>query len=362
MTTGKNRQIIIVAAVAAVAGFLLAALFWSLTRSAAPRRPAAAQAVLTQNDEQPAAADERAAAAQPTAAATAGRAGAAAEPTPAAQQQRGPATQPRDEQAAPQGSPARKAGDEEEDFFSRVFGVEEPSAAQQQTAQQTRPQEGWKVTIPRIILRLALAAALAAMLAFRPRKDSTVIQRNLYVAQTQILLAVVASSLMMVVGDNAARAFGIFAAVSLVRFRTNIRDPKEITVLLISLSIGLATGVGRWELAVILALFVLPLLWFLEYNEEEQVFRAMELTVKTRDTDATQAVMQEIFRRHGVNAEVRQLDPPGADEPVGCIMYYVQMSLNVSTDQVNEEIMAAADQHVEAIEWDQQKNTAYVYQ
>ncbi|MGH9971697.1 MAG: hypothetical protein ACREBG_28420 [Pyrinomonadaceae bacterium] len=39
------------------------------------------------------------------------------------------------------------------------------------------------------------------------------------------------------------RAFGIFAAVSLVRFRTNIRDPKEITVLLISLAIGLGTGV-----------------------------------------------------------------------------------------------------------------------
>ncbi len=349
MITNKNRQIAVVAVVAALAGFLLAALFWSLTRPSAPARPAATAQAVLQNDEQPAAAAaERpaaAAAAQPAATA-AGRSAASAEPTA----------------APPSPGPARKAGDEEEDFFSRVFGVEEPSAAQQSAQQQGRPQEGWKVTIPRIILRLALAAALAAMLAFRPRKDSTVIQRNLYVAQTQILLAVVASSLMMVVGDNAARAFGIFAAVSLVRFRTNIRDPKEITVLLISLSIGLATGVGRWELAVILALFVLPLLWFLEYNEEEQVFRAMELTVKTRDTEATQGVMQEIFRRHGMNAEVRQLDPPGAEEPVGCIMYFVQMSLNVSTDQVNEEIMAAADQHVEAIEWDQQKNTAYVYQ
>ncbi|MCA1613402.1 MAG: DUF4956 domain-containing protein [Acidobacteria bacterium] len=318
MIRRKSRQIVVVAVVAALAGFLLAALFWSLTRTSAPQRPAGAQAVL-QNDEQPAAAAERPAAAQPTAAAAANQP-AAADPTA----------------AAPQRSPAQKPGAEEEDFLSRVFGVEEPTAAEQ--------------------------AALAAMLAFRPRKDSTVIQRNLYVAQTQILLAVVASSLMMVVGDNAARAFGIFAAVSLVRFRTNIRDPKEITVLLISLSIGLATGVGRWELAVILALFVLPLLWFLEYNEEEQVFRAMELTVKTRDTDATQAAMQEIFRRHGMNAEVRQLDPPDADEPVGCIMYYVQMSLNVSTDQVNEEIMASDEQHVEAIEWDQQKNTAYVYQ
>ena len=350
MIRRKSRQIVVVAVVAALAGFLLAALFWSLTRTSTPQRPGGEQQAVLQNDEQPAAA---AAAERPAAAA---ERPAAAQPTAAAAGQPNAA----DPSAAPTRA-AAKPGDEEADFLSRVFGVEEPTPAEQAASRQ-RQQEGWKVTIPRIILRLALAAALAAMLAFRPRKDSTVIQRNLYVAQTQILLAVVASSLMMVVGDNAARAFGIFAAVSLVRFRTNIRDPKEITVLLISLSIGLATGVGRWELAVILALFVLPLLWFLEYNEEEQVFRAMELTVKTRDTDATQAAMQEIFRRHGMNAEVRQLDPPDADEPVGCIMYYVQMSLNVSTDQVNEEIMASDEQHVEAIEWDQQKNTAYVYQ
>ena len=127
---------------------------------------------------------------------------------------------------------------------------------------------------------LILAVILAGILAFRPRKNVPLFQRNLYVAQTQILLAVVAAALMMIVGDNAARAFAIFAAVSLVRFRTNIRDPKEITVLLISLALGLAAGVGRWELGAVLCLFALALLWLLEYNEPEKVFRSMDLTVK----------------------------------------------------------------------------------
>ncbi len=71
--------------------------------------------------------------------------------------------------------------------------------------------------------------------------------------------------------------------------------------------------------------------------------------------------MGAIFRRYGFSAEVRQLDPPDPEEPVGCIMYHVSMSLNVSTDQVNDEILAA-DPDLEGIEWDQQKNTAYVYQ
>src|SRR5688572_17898944 len=113
-----------------------------------------------------------------------------------------------------------------------------------------------------IVFRLLIAVGLTAILAFRPRKNFPLFKRNLYVAQTQILLSVVAAALMMIVGDNAARAFAIFAAVSLVRFRTNIRDPKEVTVLLISLALGLAAGVGRWDLGVVLALFSLILLYF----------------------------------------------------------------------------------------------------
>jgi uncharacterized membrane protein YhiD involved in acid resistance len=223
-------------------------------------------------------------------------------------------------------------------------------------------EEKWTIIIPRIILRLVLAALLAAMLAFRPRKDLPLRQRNLYVAQTQILLAVVASALMMIVGDNAARAFGIFAAVSVVRFRTNIKDPKEVTVLLISLSLGLATGVGRWDLALVLALFVLPLLWLLESRESEQSFRSMELTVKTKDTAKMQEILKGVFQRHKLDAELRQLDSPDEDDPLGCIMYYVSLNFSVSTDQLSEEIRSLDAENVDAIEWEQTKDSSVIYQ
>lgn len=238
-----------------------------------------------------------------------------------------------------------------------IFGMSDTAPGPPEQA------ESWKVVIPRITVRLALAALLATLLAFRPRKDLSRTKRNLFVAQTQILLAVVASALMMIVGDNAARAFGIFAAASLVRFRTNIRDPKETTVLLVSLSLGLATGVGRWDLATVLTVFVLPLLWLLESRESEQVFRSMELTVKTRDTDSMQEMLKTVFKRHGFRAEIREIDPPDEEDPVGCITYSVTMSLSVSTDLVSEEIRALDTKNIEGIEWEQTKDTSsYVYQ
>ncbi len=252
--------------------------------------------------------------------------------------------------ASPQASPA--GGDQKQPTVMEIFGAQEDIPGEPRV-------ERWTTIIPRIIVRLALAAFLAALLAFRPRKDLPLRQRNLYVAQTQILLAVVASALMMIVGDNAARAFGIFAAVSLVRFRTNIKDPKEITVLLLSLSLGLATGVGRWDLALVLCLFVLPLLWLLESREEAELYRAMELTVKTKDTEKMQEILKGVFARHKLETELRQIDSPDEDDPLGCIMYYVSMPPTASTDRISEEIRTLDSQNVDAIEWAQKKDSSY---
>lgn len=216
-------------------------------------------------------------------------------------------------------------------------------------------------TTSSITLHLLLAVLLSAVLAFRPRKNFPLFQRNLYVAQTQILLSAVAAALMMIVGDNAARAFAIFAAVSIVRFRTNIRDPKEVTVLLISLALGLAAGVGRWDLGIALCVFSLVLLWVLEYNEQEQAFRSMELTVKTRNTDHTQEILRKLFHKHKLSAEVRQLDPPDDADPIGKIQYYLNLRLNLSTDNLSDKIMAT-DPNIEGIQWSKTKNATDVYQ
>jgi uncharacterized membrane protein YhiD involved in acid resistance len=213
-----------------------------------------------------------------------------------------------------------------------------------------------------IIFRLFVAVLLAGILAFRPRKDVPLFRRSLFVSQTQILLAVVAAAMMMVVGDNTARAFAIFAAASLVRFRTNIRDPKEITVLLISLALGLAAGVGRWELGIALCLFALGLLWILEYNEFEQVVRAMELTVKTKDTERTQEILKKIFRRMKIDAEVRELDPPDEKHSIGSIVYYMNLRLKLSTDFVSDRILNADPNNIEGIQWSKSKGASDIYQ
>jgi uncharacterized membrane protein YhiD involved in acid resistance len=219
----------------------------------------------------------------------------------------------------------------------------------------------WESTAARIALRFSLAAFLAAILAFRPRRGISPARRNPYVAQTQILMAVVAGGMMMVVGDSAARAFGIFAAASLVRFRTNIRDPKETTVLLVCLGVGLAAGVGRWDMAVILTLFVLLALAVLEYVEQFQVFRSMEVSVATRNVDQTDDVLKRLFARHGFDYELRELNQPDEDEPMGKIVYLVNIDPVISTSRLSEEILSTDRENIDSVEWDQKESKTYLY-
>lgn len=257
-------------------------------------------------------------------------------------------------QAAPERTTPASQVDTGESFIDQLFGSGHSTAYVS--------GDNWLETMGRISARFVLAALLGAALAFRPRKRILALKPNPYVSQTQILLAIVAAALMIIVGDNAARAFGIFAAVSLVRFRTNIRDPKEITVLLISLALGLAAGVGRWDLAIVLALFSLAVLYVLEWREPELVFRSMELKVTTRDVVSTQKALREVFKTHGFDKELRAVDREATDESPGSIMYSVDVSPTVSTDELSADILAIDGRNVQGIEWNQKKSYSYLYQ
>jgi hypothetical protein len=263
-----------------------------------------------------------------------------------------PAAQPNNTSSPAQTSASAQDGDNRS-VLSELFGIEAPSQA------TTEEERG--VVAVRVLLRFMIAAFLAMLLAYRWRRGISITKRNPYVAQTQILLAVVAAAMMIIVGDSAARAFGIFAAASLVRFRTNIRDPKETTVLLICLGVGLACGVGRLDMALILTVFVLVVLWILEHFESAQIFRSMEVRIETRNLDQTRQVLKKLFERHGFIFEVRQLERGGEESEHGKIVYELSLGYADTTDQLSEEILSEDSENIAALEWEQKKSSTYIY-
>ncbi|MEW6129523.1 MAG: DUF4956 domain-containing protein [Acidobacteriota bacterium] len=239
-----------------------------------------------------------------------------------------------------------------ESFFSKLFGSQ---------ASANGVEESLSLHVTKIAISFLLAALLAAALAYRPRKKMMVSQNNPYVAQTQILLSVTAAAMMMIVSDNAARAFGIFAAASLVRYRTNIRDPKETSVLLACLAIGLASGVRRWEIALVLTIFMMLLLMLLESLEPKQVFRTMELKIKSRNVEKTDLILKRIFKKRNIKAELRKIDLPDEENSFGSLLYFINVHPIISTDRLTDDFFAADPDNIDKIEWQQKKSQSYIY-
>ena len=71
-----------------------------------------------------------------------------------------------------------------------------------------------------------------------------------------VILALITSIVIMVIGNNLARAFGLVGAMSIIRFRTPVKEPLDIIYIFFSLSIGMAAGVGLYQLAFWGTLFV----------------------------------------------------------------------------------------------------------
>lgn len=65
-----------------------------------------------------------------------------------------------------------------------------------------------------------------------------------------VFLSVITSLVIMVIGNNLARAFGLVGALSIIRFRTAIKDTVDIVYIFLGLTIGMAAGVGYHKIAI----------------------------------------------------------------------------------------------------------------
>ncbi len=191
-------------------------------------------------------------------------------------------------------------------------------------------------------VRLPLAAGLACLMAMRPRRRGAP-ARNPSVIQTQIILSVIGALVMLVVGSSLARAFGIVGAAGLVRYRAKVDDNKEAGVMLSTLAVGLAAGVGLYLLAIFGTVFIMLVLWIIEYFEPKAT-RLLMLKVKTKDPANLKGRIEQLLRRQNATYEVRGV----AQEE---LQFEVQWPLERHTDRVSEAILALGQKDETEVEW-----------
>lgn len=197
------------------------------------------------------------------------------------------------------------------------------------------------------LIALPLAALLGAALAFRPKRRGTP-PRDPAVIQTQILLAVVGAVIMLIVGASLARAFGIAGAASLIRYRSKIDDPKDAVVMLSTLTMGLASGVGLYYLAPVATVFILLLLWLVESLGADP-YNVFMLKIDTKVAQAIRPKIERLLKENAAAFELR-----GSSEE--SLTYEVQLPLSKHLGRLSTAIMAADATDNTAVEWTDKKN------
>jgi len=102
-----------------------------------------------------------------------------------------------------------------------------------------------------VILSFLLAFALSYLWAtvYLKTHSGVAYTRSFYL--TLILMAPAVAMIMMAIGSNVALSLGLVGSLSIVRFRTVIKDPKDMLFLFVAIGIGLTAGANAWLVGVI---------------------------------------------------------------------------------------------------------------
>ncbi|MCB0326895.1 MAG: DUF4956 domain-containing protein [Bdellovibrionales bacterium] len=113
------------------------------------------------------------------------------------------------------------------------------------------------------VISAILAAILALVVGYFYRYSTKKSSYSESMFNVLVVMCVVVSIIMIVIGSNIARAFSLVGALSIIRFRTAMKDPKDTVYIFYAMTVGMACGVGLRGIAIFTAFFIGSLLYVL---------------------------------------------------------------------------------------------------
>ncbi|MCD4774424.1 MAG: DUF4956 domain-containing protein [Candidatus Aegiribacteria sp.] len=107
-----------------------------------------------------------------------------------------------------------------------------------------------------VIINLVLALCAGLIIGVIYKKTHKGLSYSQSFVITLVLMCITVSAVMMVIGSNLARAFALVGALTIVRFRTVVKDTKDTAFIFFALTEGIASGTGNYILAVFSTFFI----------------------------------------------------------------------------------------------------------
>ncbi|TMM58942.1 DUF4956 domain-containing protein [Maribacter algarum] len=113
------------------------------------------------------------------------------------------------------------------------------------------------ISIVDFLINLLLTLITAYLLSFVYSRYGASLSNRNKLAQTLVLLSITTMIIITIVKSSLALSLGLVGALSIVRFRTAIKEPEELAYFFIAISIGLGFGADQKTITLVGVLFVL---------------------------------------------------------------------------------------------------------
>jgi anti-anti-sigma factor len=199
------------------------------------------------------------------------------------------------------------------------------------------------------LLKLVAAAAIGQLVTsiHQPSPRERPLARSMEQAQT--LLCVSGAMMMIIIGNNLARAFGIAGAASIIRFRTPVDDPKDVTILFLLMALGMAAGLGSFAVAGLGTAFLCVALLTIG-RFASQTTRVMSVEILARSRQFPTSHVEGVFARNQIVFEPREISQ--SDDVT--VKYLTWLDQRASLDEISSQLMTA-DSGVVSVAWEHPK-------
>ena len=112
------------------------------------------------------------------------------------------------------------------------------------------------VSVTDIIFGMGVALLAALFIIFIYRKATHAVTNNSGYELTLLLTASISSMIVLTITSNLALSLGMVGALSIVRFRTAIKEPSDTAFMFWSVAVGITAGAGFYLIVLLGCLFI----------------------------------------------------------------------------------------------------------
>lgn len=180
------------------------------------------------------------------------------------------------------------------------------------------------VSVFQIMINVIVALSCGLFIAYIYKKSYRGAGYSAAFSNSMIILTMITSIVIMVIGNNLARAFGLVGAMSIIRFRTAVKDTQDIVFIFFGLAIGMAAGVGYHKMAIFGSLFIGLMIFLLtksNFTSTKPNDYLLQFAFQPNGNDSTPylPILDKYCKRHNIiNAKTIE------DNEIMELAYYVR--------------------------------------